>query len=164
MFEKLKADIEGAREAKIESDLAMLYMLGDLRYPVSQDGSVLDMTYFGPLITWHLIRCGWRNDPEKRIIKPRKVTAKGVIKGAVEWVSVNEPDDPLADLPSMTMQDVQQLPPRLRAEALRRMGGPETPELPENPGWTVATSMRIQDAPDTTNDGRRWTGRKGVSQ
>lgn len=163
MFEKLKENVESQRQAKIELDVAMIAMLADLRYPVSKDGSVLDMTYFAPLISYHLVRCGWRPDPEKRLRKSRPLIAKGVIKGAVEWVPVNEPDDPLADLSEMTMTEINALPPTLKAEALRRMGGPETPELKPNPGWKVRTNLRIQDAPDV-GDGVTWTGRKGDSK
>lgn len=163
MFEQLKERAEAQKQAKIEFDMATLQLLADLQYPVSQDGSVLDMTFFGPLISWHLARCGYRKVVEKQQIKPRKVIAKGVIKGAVEWVSVNEPDDPLAAIGGMTVAEINQLPPSLKAEALRRMGGAETPELKTNPGWKVQTNLRIQDAPDVP-DGLRWTGRKGDSK
>ena len=63
----------------------------------------------------------------------------------------------------MTVAEVAQMSPSVKAEALRRMGGPETTDLKPNPGWRVQTSLRIQSAPDT-NDGRNWTGRKGVSK
>lgn len=163
MFERLKEFSEEHKRAKVERDAAMLNMLADLRYPVSQDGSVLDLTFFAPLIAWHLVRCGWRPDPERRRIKARKITAKGVVRDAVEWVDADEPDDPLAALPAMTVAEVAQMSPSVKAEALRRMGGPETTDLKPNPGWRVQTSLRIQSAPDT-NDGRNWTGRKGVSK
>ena len=89
MFERLKEFSEEHKRAKVERDAAMLNMLADLRYPVSQDGSVLDLTFFAPLIAWHLVRCGWRPDPERRRIKARKITAKGVVRDAVEWVDAD---------------------------------------------------------------------------
>lgn len=160
MFEAAKDRLAATRQAKVENDLAMLNLMADLRYPVSQDGSVLDMTYFSPLIAWHLVRCGWRPDPKLRKIKPRNVIAKGVIKGAVEWVPVDAPDDPLANLANMTTAEVNALPPIQKAEAMRRMGGPEMPDLRTNPGWKVQTNIKIQNAPDTS-DGIAWSGRQG---
>lgn len=147
------------KDAKREQELAMLELLQDLRYPISKDGSVLDTTFIAALVAYHLVRCGWRPDPDKRIIKARKVVAKGVVEGAVEWVGVDEPDDPLSNLDGMTMADINRLSPNMRAEALRRMGGPELPDLPTNPGWHVSTSLKIEDAPDV-DDGVEWN-RKG---
>jgi hypothetical protein len=138
---------------------AMGEMLEDLRYPISRDGSVLDTAFIAPLIAYHLVRCGWRQDPDARIIKSRKVVAKGVVEDAVEWVSVDEPDDPLENLENMTLAEINALSPNVRAEALRRMGGPETPDLPTNPGWHVSTSLNIEQALDTEDDGTEWTGR-----
>lgn len=148
MFEKLKDDLAETKAAKVELDSAMLSMLADLRYPVSQDGSVLDCTLFGPLIAWHLVRCGWRRDDSHRQIKPRKVVAKGVVRDAVEWVPVDAPDDPLANVENMTMAEIAKMSPSMKAEALRRLGGPELPALKRS-GWHVETNMKIQDVPDS---------------
>jgi hypothetical protein len=162
----LRARIAEARErshaekqADFEFNIAAARMIGDLRYPISKDGSVLDLTYFSPLIAYHLIRCGWRFDPAHQQIKPRKITAKGVVEDAIEWVDVDAPDDPLADLKNMTMAQINRLPPVQRATALRRMGGAESPELPGNPGWHVTTNFKIEHAPDP-DDGHHWTGRR----
>lgn len=158
MFEKLKEITAEARAKKVESDLAMLHMMADLTYPVTEDGSVVDMTYFGPIIAWHLVRCGWRPNNDKRLIKPRRLTARGVVEGAVEWVGIDEPDDPIAHWRTMTMADINALPKHHRAEVMRRMGQPETPDLKPNPGWKVRTRLKIQDAPDIS-DGIAWSGR-----
>lgn len=152
---QIRANARRYSEEQAELDHATLALMADLRYPISRDGSVLDTTFIAPLIAYHLARCGWRVDLEKRKIKPRTVTAKGVVEDAVEWVPVDAPDDPLADLDSMTMAEINNLTPNMRAEALRRMGGPETPDLPTNSGWRVSTSLNIEDAPDT-DDGVEW--------
>ena len=162
MFEKLRAAGEEARRMNDELELTALLLMGDMRYPVAQDGSILDMTYFAPMIAYHLTMCGWRLDNEKRLIKARKLTAKGVVQDAVEWVPVTAPDDPLRNLHEMTMLDIDRLPPAVRAEAIRRMGGPETDALKQNPGWRVATSINIVPAPDV-DDGIQWTGRTSNS-
>ena len=154
--DQIRAQSADGAAARREKEIAVLHLMADLHYPVSKDGSVLDLTYLGPLISYHLVRCGWRPDPDHREIKSRLITAKGVISGAVEWVGVGEPDDPLAGLASMTMAQINSLPPNLKAEAIRRMGGPETEALPETPGWHVAPSLRIHEEPDAA-DGVEWT-------
>jgi hypothetical protein len=150
---------KAAKQADYDFNVAAAQLIGDLRYPVSKDGTVVDLSYFSPLIAYHLARCGWRCDPAKRRIKSRKIAAKGVVSDALEWVDVNAPDDPLANLKSMTMAEINRLPPVQRAEAIRRIGGPELPDLPANPGWHVATNMTIEHAPDP-DDGKQWTRRK----
>ena len=148
MFDAQRA----AAEAKREQEIAVLNLLADLRYPVSKDGSVLDTTFFAPLLARHLTLCGYRLDLEHRKIKSRRVSVRGVPADAVEWVDVSEPDDPLADLHHMTMADIDKLSPVLRAEALRRMGAPEpAAPPPANPGWHVQTHMTVNDH-DWTED------------
>ena len=151
---------QAAKEDEYEFNVTAACLIGDLRYPVSKDGSVMDLTYYAPLIAWHLARAGWRCDQSKRKIKPRKIIAKGVSEGAIEWVLTDAPDDPLANLNNMTMAEVNALPPVWHAEAVRRMGGPELPDLPDRPeGWHPAVNMTIVDEPDP-DDGYQWTGRK----
>jgi hypothetical protein len=162
-IEQRRQATQAAKEAEIEFNLAAACLIGDMRYPISKDGSVLDLTYFAPLIAWHLARCGWRCDQSKRKIKPRPITARGVVEGAVEWVPASAPDDPLENLADMTMAQIKKLPPMQRAEALRRMGGPETPDLPTNTGWHVTANLKIEDAPDP-DDGLSWTGRRDGAQ
>lgn len=167
MLEELRANIAAQRErteeqrrADFDFNVAAAALMGDLRYPTSKDGSVIDITYFSTVIAYHLARCGWRLDPQKRQIKPRKITARDVVAGAVEWVDVNEPDDPLENLANMTMKEINALPPVQRAIAIRRIGGPALPELPSHhPGWHTRTKVNITDAPDTP-DGMQWSGRK----
>jgi hypothetical protein len=140
-----------------EKNTTMLELMRDLTYPESKDGSTLDISFFSTIIAWHLVRCGWRIDESKREIKPRRLIAKGLAPDAVEWVDINEPDE--LDYASMTMAEIRSLEPRQRAIAMRALGGPETPDLPPNPGWHVQTNIQIQDEPDV-NDGNYWTGRQ----
>lgn len=130
---------------KAEKNAAMAELLRDLKYIECKDGSILDMHGLQLHVAYHLVRCGWRTNPDKRMIKPRIVTAQGVAAGAVEWVPIDAPDDPLANLKNMTMDEINALPPNLKAQALRRMGGPETPDLPKNPGWHIKPHITIED-------------------
>jgi hypothetical protein len=156
---KAKEAIAAQRQSDFEFNMAAARLIGDLRYPVSRDGSILDLTFFAPLIAYHLVRCGYRIVPDKQQIKPRRLDCKGVTPDAVEWVPMDAPDDPLANLANMTMAQINRLPPVQRAIAMRRINGSELPELPPNPGWHVATNIKIEDSPDLP-DGKQWTGRK----
>jgi hypothetical protein len=149
-----------ARSEDQERNETMLKLLLDLTYPEAKDGTRVDVSAFKAILAYHLVRCGWRMVPEKRMIKARKVSARGVAVDAVDWVPINAPDDPLANLASMTMGEIESLPPGLRAEALQRMTGEVLPDLPENPGWHVETSIRITDEPDEPDDGFVWTNER----
>lgn len=140
-----------------EKNAAMLKLLLDLTYPEAKDGTRVDLSALKAILAYHLVRCGWRMDPEKRMIKSRKVNARGVYVDAIDWVDINAPDDPLENLAEMTMAEIDNLPPGLRAEALQRISGAVLPELPENPGWRVETSIRISDDPDEPDDNFEWT-------
>lgn len=151
-FEKDFIEAEQAKMGRAEKHAAMTALLVDLHLVKSRSGDIIDLQGLQAAIAWHLVRCGYRPIPELRMIKPRRVTALGVSVDAIEWVGVDEPDDPLADLKNMTMGEINALPPVLKAQALRRMGGNETPDLPSNPGWKVKTSIRVEDAPDPDDD------------
>jgi len=142
-----------------EQEKAYLAALLDLTYPEAKDGTRVDLTAFQNIIAYHMVRCGWRMDISKRKIKARKVNARGVIEDAIEWIPIEMDDDPLANLSTMTMAEINALPPALKAEAVQRMTGEVLPELPENPGWKVETSIRITDDPVEPNDGYDWTER-----
>lgn len=161
--ERVAAMRQVATEAELEVyefNVAAARLMGDLRYPVSKSGTRIDMSYFSPVLAYHLARCGWRVDETKRKIKPRKLTARGLVDDAIEWVPMDAEEDPLKNLGQMTMEEIQKLPPVWRSVAMRRLGGPETADLPGKPrGWHVTTQLKIEDAPDP-DDGFRWTGRK----
>jgi hypothetical protein len=123
-----------------EQERAYLAALLDLTYPEAKDGTRVDLTAFQNIIAYHMVRCGWRMDISKRKIKARKVNARGVIEDAIEWIPIEMDDDPLANLSTMTMAEINALPP-------------------ENPGWKVETSIRITDDPVEPNDGYDWTER-----
>lgn len=144
-------DIE--RQERYDAFIACML---DLTYPVDKDGTRIDVSGFKKIIAYHLVRCGWRMDREKRIIKSRKVNARGVYVDANEWVPIDMPDDPLDNIANMTMAQIEALPPGLKAEAIQRMTGEVLPELPENPGWHVETSIRITDEADEPEDGFDW--------
>lgn len=140
-------------------------MLDDLQYPVAKDGSVMDASAIKAWVAWHLVRCGWRkpNDGElidnydAPVIKKRRVYGTGVMEDAVNWVGVDEPDDPLSDLPNMTMAEIEGLPEDLRAEARRRLGlAAPQPDSDPQPAWSVKPFITIADEPDV-DDGTEWT-------
>ena len=96
-------------------------------------------------------------DREKRMIKSRTVNARGVYVDANEWVPIDFPDDPLANIANMTMAEINDLPPGLKAEAMQRITGEVLPELPENPGWKVETRIKITDDSIEPDDDFEWT-------
>ena len=163
-LEQYRENLNKAKDADRERNEAMLKLLLDLTYPESKDGARVDLTAFKAIIAYHLVRCGWRMDPDKRMIKARKVNARGVYEDAVDWVPINAPDDPLANLANMTMAEIEALPPGLKAEAMQRVSGAVLPDLPENPGWHVETSIRITNDPDEPDDGFEWTAAQPFNQ
>lgn len=132
---------------------AFATMLKDLRYPVGppdEEGrsDVMNADFFAPFVAYHLVRCGWRPNSEKRKIKPRKVPGKGIVEDAVEWVDIDAPDDPLRHLDTMSMAEVAMLPEVWKYEAIRRLGGQVKCDLPEpDSKWKVNTKINISDMP-----------------
>ena len=153
---KEREALEQERIEAQERNDALLACLLDLTYPVSSDGTRIDVSGYRQIIAYHLVRCGWRMDREKRMIKSRKVNARGVYVDANEWVPIDMPDDPLDNLANMTMRDIDALPPGLKAEAMQRITGEVLPELPENPGWKVETRIKITDDSTEPDDGFEW--------
>lgn len=139
-------DIDKMSEEQKEQHAQFAMMIQDLRWPVTREGDVANVDYIAALVAYHLVRCGWRNDPDKRVIKSRKVIGRGVATGALEWVGMDEPDDPLADIANMTMAEVAALSPQARMEAIRRLDPNRPNDLPEpKPGWQVKPNIRITD-------------------
>lgn len=149
--------LEDAKIEAQEKNRAFAQCILDLTYPEAKDGTRVDLSALAAIVAYHLVRCGWRPDPAKRMIKSRKVNARGVYVDANEWVPIDMPDDPLANLAHMTMSEIDALPPGLKAEAMQRITGEVLPELPDNPGWKVETSIKISDHPDEPDDGFEWT-------
>lgn len=155
-IEERRKALQQTKNDADERNLALAHCLLDLTYPVAKDGTRVDMSAFSAIVAYHLVRCGWRPDPAKRMIKSRKVNARGVFVDANEWVPIDFPDDPLENLANMTMSEIDALPPGLKAEAMQRITGEVLPELPDNPGWKVETSIRITDEPHEPDDGFEW--------
>lgn len=142
-------------------------MLGDLTYPVTKDGTIMDLSGVKALVCWHLVRCGWRKpnntdglaaveEYDEPIIKRRKVYGPGVAEDAIRWIGADESDDPLADLDNMTIGQIEALPDDdVKIEAKRRLGMlPPTPEPDPEAGWHVQPFVTIIDEPDNETE---WT-------
>lgn len=94
----IPARIQQQIDAAKELEAAALQLAEDLKYPVSAKGHVLDMNHLPDVpevLVYHLIRCGWRPDPEKRVIKQRRVIGGGYYEDLVTYVGVDEPDTPV---------------------------------------------------------------------
>ena len=131
-----------------EQHEVMLALMADLRYPVGPRGEVFMMLdAMKPIVSYHLTRCGWRPITARRRIKARKVIGRGVMEDAVTWVGMHEPDDPLAGLGSMTLNEIELLPEDAKIEAARRLGLPVAPPEPL-PGWQTQTRININDEED----------------
>lgn len=153
VVERGRQEITGTTPEKQEMTNAFATMLKDLRYPVGKDGSVMNADFFAPFVAYHLVRCGWRPHSEKRVIKARKVPGVGMVADAVEWVDVNEPDDPLRHLDTMSMRDVAALPEVWKHEAIRRLGGKVKSDLPQpKSGWHVDTKINIANMSRDPNE------------
>jgi hypothetical protein len=160
MLDGLKAAVRRAGETmtgtspeQIEMSNAFMTMLKDLRYPVGKDGSIMNADFFAPFVAYHLVRCGWRPNSEKRKIKPRRVPGKGTVEDAVEWVDMSEPDDPLRHLNTMSMTEVALLPEVWKHEAIRRLGGHVKSDLAEPKSiWHVDTKINIANMERDPNE------------
>lgn len=147
-LEKREADT--ARKA--EAEQAFKEFLEDCHYPVTKDGATMDASYFGPVIAYHMIRCGWRRSVEP-VIKKRKVDAPGVIEDAVEWVPMDAPDDPLEGIEDWSFAQIAALPEYLKRKAIQRLGGnaeadDDLPEMGE-PAWKVTPNISYNAEPPT---------------
>lgn len=159
--EKMAKAVEtaaGGTPEQVEMSQAFNTMLKDLRYPESPadeqgNTSIMNTDFFAPLVAYHLVKCGWRPNSEKRKIKPRKVPQRGVVADAVEWVGMEEDDDPLHNLDTMSMREIALLPEIWKHEAIRRLGGHMKSDLAEpKSGWKVDTRINISDMPRDPNE------------
>lgn len=140
---------------KAEMDAAYQDFITDCHYPVDKDGNVMNAGYFVWLVGYHMVRCGWRRSADP-VIKKRPIDAPGVAEDAIEWVSVDAPDDPLAGLESMTVAEIAALPEHLRRAAIRRMNGnrdtdDDLPEMGE-PAWQVTPNISVKDERPLADD------------
>jgi hypothetical protein len=91
----LQARIDAAKDI----ETTMLQLAEDLKYPVSQDNTVMVLNYlnvpdFFHVMAYHLTRCGYRRVEEKRLVKPRQVI-NGQFQDLVAWVPMDAPDEPI---------------------------------------------------------------------
>lgn len=106
-----------------ELEESCIQMQDDFRYPMNRNGDQMDLRFLGPWVAYHLVRCGWRNVPERRMIKarpPEEIPA-GCYEDMVEWVSMDTPDQ--IDFSQLTMEQMENLPPSVQAAAIRKLGG-----------------------------------------
>ena len=70
----------------------------DLKYPVDVHGRVMMLNHMHPdavpCIVYHLIRCGWRKDQSKRLVKQRQVVGSA-FADLVAYVPLTDPDEPI---------------------------------------------------------------------
>lgn len=74
----------------------------DFKYPVDAHGRVMMVNALHPdlmpCLVYHLIRCGWRKDPTKRMVKQRPVVGSP-FADLVTYVPLTDPDDPIVAPP-----------------------------------------------------------------
>ena len=131
---------------------AAMYDIADaLRYPVDNRGRVYDIRFMLPAIAFHLARAGAVIDPNRAIIKARRLPpTPGVIEDAIEWVPVDAPDSIDDELSGATIADVDRLSPAARAELIRRLGGDGTTvtaptDIDNRAPWHVETSIHFDE-------------------
>lgn len=121
------------RELMAEMEIVFEQFLEDFQYPVNRKGQPLDLRFLGPHIAYHLVRCGWRQIANRRMIKKQPIGAGPQrLDDAVIWVDINTPDD--LDPDNMTVEQLKAAPPHIQAEAIRRLNGdPVKPADGRNP-------------------------------
>jgi hypothetical protein len=93
-----QARVDAAKAAALEVESATNQLAEDLKYPVDAYGRVLDMNHLPDVVVtlvYHLIRCGWRPNDDKRMIKQRRVIGGGYYEDLVTYVGVDDSDDPV---------------------------------------------------------------------
>ena len=136
-----------------DSIQAAMYDIADaLRYPVDNRGRIYDVRFLLPIIAFHLARAGAVIDPQRAVIKARRLPpTPGVIEDAVEWVSPDAPDSIDDELAGATIADIDRLSSAARAELIRRLGGDgekaaaNDPNLDDRAPWRVETSIHFDD-------------------
>lgn len=70
----------------------------DFKYPVDAHNRVMFVNHLHPdlmpCLVYHLIRCGWRKDPTKRMVKQRRVIGSA-FADLVAYVPLTDPDEPI---------------------------------------------------------------------
>lgn len=88
-----------AKEVFDEVQDAGMQLFEDLKYPVDKEDNIVFLNYMHPdiipLIVHHLIRRGYRIDPAKQLVKPRKVVGAQIPEDFITYVPMDGPDEPL---------------------------------------------------------------------
>jgi hypothetical protein len=91
--------LEQAQALAADIDRAGAELQQDFKYPVDAHGRVMLLNQLHPdlvpTLVYHLIRCGWRKDPTKRMVKQRKVVGSA-FADLVAYVPLDDPDEPIA--------------------------------------------------------------------
>jgi hypothetical protein len=90
--------LEQARALISDVESAGFELQQDFKYPVDAHDRVMFVNHLHPdlvpCLVYHLIRCGWRKDPAKRMVKQRRVIGS-VFADLVAYVPLTDPDDPI---------------------------------------------------------------------
>jgi hypothetical protein len=91
--------VEQVRALCDDIDVAGELLQQDFKYPIDAQGRVMFVNHLHPdlmpCLVYHLIRCGWRKDPTKRLVKQRQVVGS-VFADLVAYVPLTDPDEPIA--------------------------------------------------------------------
>lgn len=91
-------ELDQARALIEDIDAAGEQLQQDFKYPVDAHGRVMFVNQLHPdlmpCLVYHLIRCGWRKDPSKRMVKQRKVIGSP-FADLVAYVPLTDPDEPI---------------------------------------------------------------------
>jgi hypothetical protein len=101
-LEQARALIDDIETAGFELAQDLKYPEGPPMMPGQTKGPVMFVNQLHPdlmpAIVYHLIRCGWRKDPSKRMVKQRKVIGSP-FADLVAYVPLTDPDDPIVAPP-----------------------------------------------------------------
>lgn len=79
-------------------DAAGAQLQQDLKYPVDAHGRVMMLSHMHPdavpCIVYHLVRCGYRKDLAKQMVKQRPVVGSA-FADLVAYVPLTDPDEPI---------------------------------------------------------------------
>ncbi|MGV0042011.1 hypothetical protein [Mycobacterium colombiense] len=91
-------ELDRARALIDDIDIAGEQLQQDFKYPVDAQGRVMFVNQLHPdlmpCLVYHLIRCGWRKDPSKRMVKQRRVIGSP-FADLVAYVPLADPDEPI---------------------------------------------------------------------
>lgn len=91
--------VEHVKSLVADIESASFELQSDFKYPVDAHGRVMFVNHLHPdlmpCLVYHLIRCGWRKDPTKRLVKQRKVVGSP-FADLVAYVPLTDPDEPIA--------------------------------------------------------------------